>query len=285
MSNLWKWVKTDVLPLTREVAEQIAELPHFEGDRPWDSKEGRRRMQWLSRLVDDGKFYPPRWATAEHAGVVYRVNGGTSSHMLVSRNGSFPAGLQVIIDRFACDTTTGVADLFDQFDHRKSIRTLVQKVRAHKPAEDTLRDVSPTDINIMLSGIAASLSDFGRVEEDAKIGLIHQYPSFIAWACPFARKRHLRLKGVMAAIFAAYNRDAIYARGFWSEVADESNASNVHPTRVLAACLRTQIGIRDKQKFSARDVYVKCCHAWNAARRGKTTALKLYPREGLPPLT
>lgn len=278
----WAWVKTEITNLTLSVAETIASLPHFEGDRPWDSSEGRKRMEWLSRLVDEGKFYPPRWATAELNSVIYRVNGGTSSHMLVSRNGNFPLGLQVVIDRFLCATLEDVADLFDQFDHRKSIRTMVQKVRAHKPAEHALKEVSATDINACVAGIGAALTDFSMSEEDDKIGLIHQYPSFIAWASPFCRKRHLRARGQMAAIFHTYKKDAIYARGFWEEVADCINADPEHPTRVLAEFLKDQVGLSATKKFTAKEVCIKCIHAWNAARRGEKTALKLYVRDELP---
>lgn len=282
MGKAWEWVKTDVIPLTLQVSQEIAELPHFEGDRPWDSAEGRARMQWLSRLADEGKFYPPRWATAELNGVVYRVNGGTSSHMLCARNGVFPQGLVAIVDRFRCQSLEDVADLFDQFDHRKSIRTMVQKVRAHKPAEANLKDVSPTDINKCLAGIAAAREDFRLVEEDAKVGLIHQHAAFIAWASPFCRKRHLSQRGALAAVFLTYQRDAIYARGFWEEVADGSNPDNLHPTRVLGDFLKEQVGLSTTRKFSAKEVCIKCIHAWNAARRGERTGLKLYQREDLP---
>ena len=187
MSKAWTWVNTDVLPLTREIAEEIASLPHFEGDRPWDNSEGRRRMLWLSRLVDEQRFYPPRWATAEFEGVMYRVNGGTSSHMLINRNGQFPQGLQVLIDRFVCETLDGIADLFDQFDHRKSIRTMIQKVRAHKPAEPALAESSPTDISAAVTGIAASLCDFKRTEEDDKTPG-NCSPSPISQSCPITKK-------------------------------------------------------------------------------------------------
>ena len=130
----WKWLKTEVVPLTIELAECIAALPHFEGDRPWDTAQGRNRMNWLSRLVDEGKFYPPKWATVMFGGKLWRMNGGTSSHMLLQRNGTFPSHLMAVIDRFECYTLEGVADLFDQFDHRKSLRTMIQRLRAHRPA-------------------------------------------------------------------------------------------------------------------------------------------------------
>lgn len=274
---MWKWVKTDVLPLTKVLAKEIAGLPHFEGDRPWDSGEGRKRMQWLSRLLDEGKFYPPRWATVEFEGTMYRVNGGTSSHMLIGRNGSFPAGLHVLIDRFSCDTRGDIADLFDQFDHRRSIRTLIQRVRAHKPVESVLEDVSPTDVNVCLTGIAASLLNFAQAEEDQRVGLIHDNAAFIHWAKPFVRRRHLTSRGVVAAMYDTYHRDAVYAGGFWAFVGEESHPNPDHPTRALAAFLkdmvRTQVGSR---KWTAQDVHTKCMHAWNAARKGKRTDLKVY---------
>lgn len=282
---MWSWIQTDVLPLDRKLAESIAELPHFEGDRPWDSAGGRQRMQWLSRLCDEGRFYPPRWATTEFQGTIYRVNGGTSSHMLIQRNGSFPKGLSVLIDRFVCETREDVADLFDQFDHRKSIRTLIQKVRAHKPAEQSLANVSPTTINVITTGIGCSLSEFRQTTEEDKVRLIHQYPGFIAWAAPLALKKHLQTRGVVSAIFDTYNKDAVYARGFWDAVAEESHPNNSHPTRKLASFLKSQMGKgNDGRKFTDIEMHIKCRHAWNAARRNATTELKLYKNSGIPSL-
>jgi hypothetical protein len=179
---------------------------------------------------------------------------------------------------------TDVADLFDQFDHRKSIRTMVQRVRAHKPAEPLLAKVSPTDINALTSGIAAALTDFGKAEEDSKVATMHSHSAFIAWSAAFARKRHLRNRGAMAAIFNTYSKDSIYAKGFWLEVAEDSNPDNTHPTRVLSEFLKTQVGLEANRKFSARAVYVKCVHAWNAARRNGKTELKLYQTSKLPDL-
>lgn len=280
----WEWTGTDVIPLTRDAAEEIASLPHFEGDRPWDSTEGRRRMNWLEDRVIDGRFFPPRWATAELDGKVYRVNGGTSSHMLVGLNGEFPNGLVALVDRFRCKSMHDVADLFDQFDHRKSSRTLTQKVRAHKPAEDVLRDVSPTDIHNAVVGIAAVNENFGPLDEDERLKLIHRYPEYIAWAAPFMRRRFLKGRGVSAAIFASYRTDAIYAKGFWGECSEESNPNFKHPTRVLAKFLRDHYGAKPEKRFPARVVYTKCVHAWNAARSGGTTALKVYKSTDLPQL-
>jgi hypothetical protein len=278
----WLWIRTDIVPLTPEVASDIAELPHFEGDRPWDSPEGQKRMQWLSRLVDEEKFYPPRWATASFDGKTYRVNGGTSSHMLILRD-SFPSNLQVIIDRFSCETLDDVADLFDQFDHRKSIRTMIQKVRAHRAVESSLAEVSPTSINVCATGIACALGDFQRLDEDQRIQLIHRESHFIVWASPFAKKRHLSASGQMAAIYLTHKKDPIYARGFWEEVADGSNPDHTHPTRVLGEFLKEQCqtGVGSK-KFTAKEICAKCIHAWNAARNGGKTALKMYNRESLP---
>ena len=278
----WLWLKTDIVPLTLELASAIADMPHFEGDRPWDSSEGRKRMNWLSRLVDEQKFYPPRWATAHFDGMTYRVNGGTSSHMLIER-AEFPTKLQVIIDRFVCETLDDVADLFDQFDHRKSIRTAIQKVRAHKAVESNLTEVSPTSIGVCTRGISAALNDFDRIDEDQRIQLIHRESRFIVWAHPFTLKKHLASSGPMAAIYLTHAKDPIYARGFWEEVGDGSNSDHTHPTRVLGDFLKEhyQVGAGNK-KYTPREVCAKCIHAWNAARNGGKTALKMYNRDTLP---
>lgn len=274
---------TETVPLTPELAANFAGLPSFKGDRQRDSSAGMARIAWLERILHEGKFHTPKWATAELDGIMYRVNGGHSSMMLATVNGDFPKGMVAVIDRFRCETRDDLADLFDQFDNRHSIRSGTDKINAHKGVYDDMDSVSPTDVNRAISGIAYFLTDDGqqrRLDEEERIRLIHQYRPFILWAAQFTGRRQFSGVGVVAAIFATWSRSPRLATEFWTQVAEESHPDNWNGSRVLAAFLRDNIGRRkfgtSTPLYNQRVYYVKSIHGWNAWRRNATTDLKYH---------
>jgi hypothetical protein len=280
----------EVIPLTRKLAVEFSQLPTFKGDRQRDTVAGKARIAWLERLLADGKFYTPKWATVKLNGVLYRVNGGHSSLMLANcPEEIFPADMKVVIDRFECDTRHDLADLFDQFDPRRSIRSASEKINAHKGVHNDLDETSPTDINKCISGIAFYLTDDGaskRLDEEERMGLIHEYREFIIWASQFTGRRHLGFVGLVAAMFATYNKSKKAADAFWKQVANEDHPDAKNASRVLAMFLRDSVAMfkpnSREPKWPPRAYYVKSLHAWNAWRRDEVTSLSYYPNAPWP---
>lgn len=287
-----KHVNTKVVPLTHEFAKHFSRLPNVKGDRDREKPAGRARIGWLYRLLCDGKFHTPKWATAECSGMKYRVNGGHSSLMLAElSNGGFPTGMNAVVDEFVCDTRDDLADLFDQFDNRASLRTSSDKVNAHKGVHDALDSVSATDTKNCINGVALYMSGFekgNKLDEDERIGLIHTHGGFVLWASPFVRVRALRRVGVVAAMYATYQVDPVEAEKFWRLVKEENHPDNKNPTRKLAVYLRESIArpqfatAATKWKREPRAFFVKSIHAWNAWRDDRTTDLKYHPNAPLP---
>lgn len=273
------------IALTPEVVKRFSDMPTFGGDRDRDSKKGQLRVAWLARLLSEGKFHGPVWSTASLNGKEYRVDGGHSSAMLAQANGKFPAGMKATIIRFQCDTDQDMADLFDQFNRQESVRTNLDKVKAHAHTQSEIRDVSPTLIDKSLTGLSAYLRLTGQVKRmtsDDRTRLIHEYPAFIVWAKDFFGQRHFQKGGVGAAIFASWSTSIEAATEFWNLVATESHPENTHQTRVLAKFLRdNHRGLLDK-KFDSQDYYRKCAAAWNAWRANQRTELKVYRNSPLP---
>ena len=286
---MYKQVSRNTMPLNRTVAAAHAALPQFKGDRSRESARGRHRMAWLEERLREGKFHDPTWARARINGTCYKMDGGHSASMLSNTTLDIPTDLCVTILDFDCETQQDLADLFDQFDARNSIRTSIEKTNAHARVEPELDEISPTDINCAIRGIATALwrcGEYERLDEDARISLIHDHTDFIRWAAPFVRVRHLRRTGIVAAMFDTYARNRNDATEFWVSVRDENHPDNKNATRRLAVFLRDSVGgaKTGRHPWGTRAIYVKCCHAWNAWKGGDSTALKYHPNAPLPRL-
>jgi len=286
---MFKQIGKDDVSLTRDFVDYFSSLPTFKGDRKRDTPQGRRRIAFLERMLREGKFFDCDWATAEMNGVTYRVNGGHSSLMLSQLSGNFPNGLRTTIKRFKCESRDDLADLFDQFDRRESIRTTNEKISAHKGAHDSLDELSTTVINDCLQGIAWRIRDDGKqppLNEDEKIGLVHENSEFFLWAKKYVGRRHLKFTGAVAAMYECYHRDMLLASQFWDLVMEESHPSNADGSRVIAVFLRSCMSKpgTKSMKTPTRMIYAKCIHAANAWKGNYSTDLKYHEAAPLPTL-
>jgi hypothetical protein len=285
---MFELLDTVLMPLTREYAQEFAALPSFDGDRQRDSVQGRARIRWLAGLVATDQFHSPKWAVAWLNNTMYRVNGSHSSFMLANITSKFPEGLKVVVDHFRCQSQEDLAYLFDQFDNRHSLRSVTDKVQAHKACETALASISTTMTKMALSGICwynVHYLEGPQPDEDERVSLVHSFPEFIHWVRPFLAQRWLRRAGVIAAMFGTMGRDRRAATEFWTHVAEENHPENTHPTRELASFLRDATHDRKLSgapKWDSRAFFVKSIHAWTAWRQGRLTKLKYHPRAGLP---
>jgi len=289
---MFRQTGSENVALTRDYADHFSKLPACKGDRKRDSVRGKERIEFLGRLLEEGKFHDCDWATATLGGVLYRVNGGHSSLMLsrvVSEDGNHPLGINARILHFHCDTLEDLADLFDQFDRPESMRTQVEKIGAHKGAIDMLDSISSTTVSRCIAGVAWHMRDDGNSDalaQDEKIKLIHENVGFILWAKPYVSLRRLNSVGTVAAMYTCYGRNRALASCFWDLVKDESHESSMNASRILAVFLRGPAAFQKNKasKWSSRAVYAKCIHAANAWRMECTTALKYVEAAPLPRL-
>lgn len=277
-----RFVETQKVPLTREVAEDFATMPSWAGERDLE----KWRCKWLEDKLNAGLFYSPSWCKAYYHGRAVRVDGQHSSHMLADAD-PFPVGLHAIILVYEIDTETELADLFNQFNQRESVRTLGQTINAHAKTEPSIAHIAPTWITKAVAGISHSLNEgrAARMSDTDRARLIHHNTGFIRWAHPFVVCRFMSGGSVVAAMYDTYTKNEDDATEFWNFVRDESHPDRDHPTRTLARLLRELYADRRAKrpaKWNARDVYIKCRHAWNAYRRGTRTDLKVYRDAAIP---
>jgi len=297
---MWTELKPITLPLTAATVRRHAALATFGGDRLLATPKARMRTEWLRMKLCEGKFMSPSWAVAELGGIDYRVDGGHSSLMLLgeveaaekNRDGLFPEHLTVILRQFVCESKADLADLFMQFDPRKSLRTFADKVRAQKAVDPTLHSTATGVVQQAVSGIAYCLSDCGRkqfLDDDDRTILMHPHARFITWTQQYAAHRHMSRRGVLAAMFSIYSKSSTLATEFFDFVATESHPDVNNPTRWLARILRDSFGRKSHNKeetikrFGPNALHDKTIHAYNAWRAGVTTVGKFYPNAKTSP--
>ena len=281
---MFKLVNDRSVPMTRELALDVATMLAT----PWERPVKDFRVQHLRSELDKGAFHPPLWvfAKVKENGKFFRVNGQHSSIMLSGLNGKFPKSLRATIHEYICDTMEDAAELFSKYDNPISSRTGSEIANAHGRAHDELAKMSPSDVGSIVLGIAGAGNEGSapKAKDPAdRARLIHSNIDFALFAHRFCRRRITSKTAVLAAIYHTWKRDPDFAATFWDEVRTASHRDPKHPSRTLNDFLKEGI---HTQKWTARAVFVKCHHAWNAARQNpwRTTDLKYTKTAPVPKL-
>jgi hypothetical protein len=268
----FKVVKTETLPLTREVAETFKNLEPSPTERELDPK----RIKHLKAKADNGLLVPFHWARATTPdGRLVRMNGQHSSTMLCELNGHFPTGLFVTIEDYEVFGSDGLGWLFKQFDDRKSVRSLADVAGSWQGLQPALREVARPTGKIGIEGAAWYLRTIEGIPVGEDIYYLFNRTGlhdFLLWLNEILSIKTPELKraAITAAIYATFIKDAADARKFWAEVARggveyEENA----PASVLDAWLKSAKEGELKDDLKPAQYYQGCIYAWNAFREQK----------------
>lgn len=287
----WRFVKAEILPLTRNAAQAHSVMTMNRGERPFKQS----RYDWLMMALENGRFIPPRWATAviKEGGFAVRVDGQHSSKVLAECDDSiFPRGAVAVVhmDRYECETEDDLMSVFEIFDPKKSARSIADLLSSAASLENKLHSIAPTVITRAVNGLAYAhaviqndaVASSKNVSPAERARLVRQHADFIVWAAQFIATK-LKADAVVAAIWFTHLRDRQAATDFWRRVRDEDGPVG-SPVRVLANYLRDidhTWSFRDPGS-SRRAVLSKCIHAWNAHREGRTTRLMYYAGSAIP---
>jgi hypothetical protein len=103
--------------------------------------------------------------------------------------------------------------------------------------------------------------------------------------------RHLMRSPVVRAMMETYDKDWQSAKIFWEDVRDGAELKKNDPALLLKNYLQmAAISARNvksayrQESVTAREMYVKCLHAWNASRSGTKTNLRYLPDAPIPRL-
>jgi hypothetical protein len=272
---------------------------------PYDRPLSERRLQIYERILQMGEFRPVVWASATcgETNCTYRVNGKHTATMLSGILGAkkpLPE-FYVTVERYECDRLTDVANLYNTFDSALGSRNTRDINASFASAIPELKDISFRIVTNCVSAIAYhrwTESELKLVPAAEKAEQLMDNIDFVVWVgktftattVGVASQRHVTRVPVVQAMYATHSRAKSPADTFWKKVRDESDPDRDNPTRVLARYLmRTVISgghtsrVSGKNKVvSAREIYVKCLHAWNAWRKGEATALNYHAKADIP---
>jgi hypothetical protein len=266
-------VKSEVKPLTRELAQMFNTMK----PSPTEREINPARIAMLQKKAEAGLLVTFHWATAKMGNEILRMNGQHSSTVLAGLNGEFPTGLQAHIDEYAVDGPGGLAELFRQFDDRKSGRSAADVAGAYQGLVPELAPLPKPIAKLGLEGINWWKRTVGGEPYHTGDDLYHSFQTralhpFLLWLGELFSIKTPELKRMqfVAAMFATFSANQGEARKFWDQVARggveyEDNA----PATVLDAWLKA---IKEQTIVDVKpgELYQGCVYAWNAYRDGKT---------------
>jgi hypothetical protein len=265
-------LKSEVKPLTRELAKQFQEMV----PSPTERDINPVRVKMLRDKAEAGLLVTFHWATAKMGGKTLRMNGQHSSTVLSELNGEFPDGLYAHIDEYAVDGPNGLAELFRQFDDRKSGRSSGDVSGAYQglipelaPVPKPIAKLGVESIGYYKRAIAGEPTHSGDDIYEAfnQPGL---HP-FLLWLGELftIKTPELRRPQIVAAMYATFITNEAEAKKFWDQVARggieyEDNA----PSTVLDNWLKA-IKQGEIEDLKPGEFYQGCVYAWNAYRDAK----------------
>jgi len=271
----FKLINSVVKPLTMEYAEEFRTLQASPTER--DLNEARVRH--LREKADAGLLVPFQWSVAKIGDKTVRMNGQHSSAMLCSLNGSFPKDLKVHLDEYEVKTPDGLAQLFRQFDDRKSGRTPADVSGAYQGIFESLKEVPKPIAKLAAEGISwyhKHVEGVPTKEGDDQYSLFgdRSLDSFIKWLGELfsIKTPEMRKQSIVAAIYGTFNKSQTEARKFWAEVArGGSEFEDTAPATVLDAWLKAAAESRgNRRELKPGNYYQGCIFAWNAYRENKS---------------
>jgi hypothetical protein len=276
---MFRLVKSEVKDLTPSLAQEFRELTPSPTERDLNPNRVKHLME--KATADPCQLVTFHWATARMGNQRWRMNGQHSSTMLCELNGNFPQGLKVHQDEYEVAKEEDLAQLFQQFDDRKSGRSSGDVAGAFQGLYEPVREVPKSSAKIAVDGVVwwrRSVEGISVPAGDKAYELFSEtgLHSFIRWiGDTFSIKTpEMRKIQVVSAMYATFTANETGARTFWEQVSRggveyEDNA----PATILDGWLKN---ISDKEtkdpdlKLKPANYFQACIYAWNAFREEKT---------------
>lgn len=277
---------------TPKLAKRFAEMTPAPHDRVVRDK----RIAVYQKMWEQGQFRPVTWAEAYCAetGETYRVNGKHTSLML-HRSEKWPADFFVTVEQYNCDSLEDIGRLYATFDSKLASRTTHDINRAFAATVPEFADISDKVIGLAVHGICyySKTDGYSTTPAPERAEEMLSNKPFVLWLNDILGKTpkvaRLTRGAVVAAMFGSYMKNQSQATEFWTAVRDETGTKPNMPDRRLSTFLREKsvsfgAGARmpASMKVSAREVFVKAIHAWNAWRKNETTDLKYHAACKIP---
>jgi len=283
----FRLVKSETQLLTPQLAEKFQALTPSPTEREYD--EGRANM--LRTKAKDQKLVAFNWAVAKFGNTEFRMNGQHSSKILCELNGEFPHDLRVHLDTYEVTDREGLADLFRQFDNRKSGRTPRDVAGAYQGLHTELSDVSRATAKLGIEGVnwyETHIEGLARFNGDDVYKLfsrsdLYEFLHWLDGEIISVKTPELKRQTVAAAIYGTFHVNEHEARTFWQAVSRGGvEFEDNHPATQLDAFLKSLVEDKRKADLKPAHLYQAAAYAWNAFREDKPiTTVKYDTKKGL----
>ena len=270
-----------------EAMEYLDYNTHYKGQRPLNHKQ----VKMLENEMINGTFLDGNIAIAVLAYENNRkilVNGQHQSQAVMN------TGSEIVVNyqEYDCFNPEDLSDLFRRFDNHKQ-RSLSDCLN---PEAEALGVEWKRKIVRLVVTAACQIEGIADAPKVKKVEMLKHYlkeGSFINHLLKDGKScKHMLRGAVVRAMIETWRIDKDAALVFWEKVRDGANlevkAPELKLRSYLMGCSLVGSGrgvgsdVRSGDLASAREIYVKSIHAWNAKRRGKTTDLKYHPLAPAP---
>lgn len=286
-------LKKSQILVTPKKAEEFLKYNTYAGQR----NKSPAHIRELAAKMTDGRFHNGQIATVNN-GSVFLADGQHQCEAVIVSGQKVPATmLEFFVDKG--DTKEDVARIFAQFnvDRSRSRGDIAWIYGCNIGMADWPRQCV-TLCNTALGWIASGHGSAGgktALDRDANARLLSAKKS----SCSFVRQviygekqstdaKHLLRAAVAAAMIVTHTKAASDAEVFWMAVRDGDMLKRSDPAFALreflrgAACSYGGGHRSERDAVSAREMYARCVHGWNAYRQKQSTALRYYPSKPLP---
>ena len=291
----YRLLNTKVVTANRRVVNEFVEMTRLEHDR--EVQEARKN--WILDEILEGRFHGNELASCHILSEdrLVRVNGKHTSLVLSSLSDADlrELNLQLVIKRFEADTVNDAVALYNTYDSRLSAKSSGDVVQVVVSADEQLRTI-PRHVMTQIVGAFAwgatgDTRSHSRVEKTAAMALDNI--DFCLWTQELFKEgttencKKLRRSPVINGMWRLFNKCQRDATIFWRLVRDENGEHPSTPDRVLARFLNSHSvnhakGAKGNAAVHPRQMIASCITAWNAWRRGETTALRYYADKPMP---
>lgn len=286
---MYQLLNRKTIQVTPQMAEKFLEANNYVGQRPLNQSKLKR----LVNAIKDGVFTTGLIAISKqgwNGGDPMMANGQHQCNAIIATNKTVFAYLE----EYSTKTLEDFALLYRQFDnHGNRNLTDVSFMETIALGLDWAKDF----VTRFLSAIAFMEGwRNSRYDKNDKVEYLKLYVDEGNFIYGLLKERsttevrHLRRGVVMAAMITTYQKNHTISKTFWTEVRDGENLKSTSASLKLrnyllsTACSvgRGVTANNLNDPVSEREMFSKCIIAWNAYRKGDTTALRYYPNKPIP---
>jgi hypothetical protein len=275
-------VSDDKVRLTTRLAEELLELPEFEGERPCVSSH----VEHLVSLAKAGRFVPDQVSLAvcicEWDGQKRRINGQHTSWMRIHMPSDWSPSVR--LKTYSAKTEEDFRKLYAAMDRGKP-RSSIDVIRSRTAGTTKFSRFPEKIIKLLSTGIRQLEMGNGsnvNADEISELLLDSKYSDVAVQVAVYlescaADQKHIKNGSVVAAMIGTFAKSPTAARSFWNMVrsgvgiqTEDDPRSRLRVTLMTSGIEGGSTSKPERKSLSRRSVVNLCIHAWNLWRAEKS---------------